>query len=416
MRVTGFTVKAHRFIHAVQRRAQSAIAGLIAIIEAAALMRTTFDRRGVPLLHGALIIIAVFTGWWALDRLPHRDLSDEQHAFETRVFELATRALMPGSPLACLDAIAGDVVKDACEKAIFASPQTTAAAVSYIAAELSLLASASDRVRSTAADTSKVPNASATAASSGSDLNGKAALAAARTIRERLVAFAAKHFAVPAADVELVGNRVRAGGHDLPLGEFLQLAYRARVALGASGFYATPKIHYDRKTFSGRPFFYFAYGAAVSEVMIDTLTGENRVLAVDILYDVGASLNPAIDRGQIEGGFLQGTGWLTSEELVWNDAGELMTHSPSTYKIPACRDWPERFDVEFYGEANREPTIHRSKAVGEPPLMLAISVWLAIRDAISSLVDYRRAPALDAPATPERVLAAIEEIRGRAKG
>jgi hypothetical protein len=150
MRVTGFTVKAHRFIHAVQRRAQSAIAGLIAIIEAAALMRTTFDRRGVPLLHGALIIIAVFTGWWALDRLPHRDLSDEQHAFETRVFELATRALMPGSPLACLDAIAGDVVKDACEKAIFASPQTTAAAVSYIAAELSLLASASDRVRSTA--------------------------------------------------------------------------------------------------------------------------------------------------------------------------------------------------------------------------------------------------------------------------
>ena len=152
-----------------------------------------------------------------------------------------------------------------------------------------------------------------------------AAQAAARTIRERLIAFAAKHFAVPASEVELAGNHVRAGSHDLRLEEFLQLAYRARVALGASGFYATPKIHYDRKTFSGRPFFYFAYGAAVSEVMIDTLTGENRLLAVDILHDVGASLNPAIDRGQIEGGFLQGTGWLTGEELVWSDAGELMS-------------------------------------------------------------------------------------------
>ncbi|MEP6941940.1 MAG: xanthine dehydrogenase molybdopterin binding subunit [Betaproteobacteria bacterium] len=269
-----------------------------------------------------------------------------------------------------------------------------------------------DRVRSTAADTSKVPNASATAASSGSDLNGMAAQAAARTIRERLVAFAAKHFAVSAAEVELSGNRVRAGGHDLPLEQFLQLAYRARVAMGASGFYATPKIHYDRKTFSGRPFFYFAYGAAVSEVMIDTLTGENRLLAVDILHDVGASLNPAIDRGQIEGGFLQGTGWLTTEELVWSDAGELQTHSPSTYKIPACRDWPERFSVEFFGEANREATVHRSKAVGEPPLMLALSVFHALRHAVAATSEAGASPKLDAPATAEAILNAITALGG----
>jgi xanthine dehydrogenase large subunit len=270
-----------------------------------------------------------------------------------------------------------------------------------------------DRVRVTAADTSKVANASATAASSGSDLNGMAAQAAARTIRERLVAFAAKHFAVPVVDVALVANRVRAGAHDMPLEEFLHLAYRARVALGASGFYATPKIHYDRKTFSGRPFFYFAYGAAVSEVVIDTLTGENRLLAVDVLHDVGASLNPALDRGQIEGGFLQGTGWLTTEELVWNDDGELMTHSPSTYKIPACRDWPERFNIEFFGAPNREETIHHSKAVGEPPLMLALSVFHALRNAVASAGDGCASPRLDAPATGEAILTAVTELRAR---
>jgi xanthine dehydrogenase large subunit len=270
-----------------------------------------------------------------------------------------------------------------------------------------------DRVRVTAADTSKVANASATAASSGSDLNGMAAQAAARTIRERLVAFAAKHFDVSALDVALVANRVRAGAHNLPLEQFLQLAYRARVPLGASGFYATPKIHYDRKTFSGRPFFYFAYGAAVSEVVIDTLTGESRLLAVDILHDVGASLNPALDRGQIEGGFLQGTGWLTTEELVWNDKGELTTHSPSTYKIPACRDWPERFSVEFFGTPNREETIHRSKAVGEPPLMLALSVFHALRNAVASAGDGRVSPRLDAPATAEAILNAVTELRAR---
>jgi xanthine dehydrogenase large subunit len=270
-----------------------------------------------------------------------------------------------------------------------------------------------DRVRVTAADTAKVPNASATAASSGSDLNGMAAQAAARTIRERLVAFASKHFDVPAVEVGFAANAVRAGSHELSLAAFLQLAYRARVSLAATGFYATPKIHYDRKTFSGRPFFYFAYGAAVSEVVIDTLTGENRLLAVDILHDVGASLNPALDRGQIEGGFLQGMGWLTMEQLVWNERGELMTHSPSTYKIPACRDWPERFNIDFFGLPNREDTIHRSKAVGEPPLMLALSVFHALRNAVASAGDGRASPQLDAPATSEAILMAMTELAER---
>ena len=271
-----------------------------------------------------------------------------------------------------------------------------------------------DRVRVTAADTSKVPNASATAASSGSDMNGMAAQAAARTLKERLAALAAAHFGVAASEVTFAANFVRAGTHALPLSDLTVIAHRARVSLSATGFYATPKIHYDRKTFTGRPFFYFAYGAAVSEVVIDTLTGENRVVAVDVLHDVGASLNPALDRGQLEGGFLQGVGWLTMEELWWNARGELGTHSPSTYKIPACRDWPERFEFEWFGEPNREATIHRSKAIGEPPLMLALSVFHALRDAVASVADYRLLPKLDAPCTNEAILFAVEDLAGRA--
>ena len=270
-----------------------------------------------------------------------------------------------------------------------------------------------DRLRVTAADTSKVPNASATAASSGSDLNGMAAQAAARTLRERLVQLAAKHFSVDATRIRFAANMVYAGERSLPLGELAALAHRARVSLSATGFYATPKIHYDRKTFSGRPFYYFAYGAAVSEVIVDTLTGENRVVAVDVLHDVGSSLNPALDRGQLEGGFLQGVGWLTTEALWWNERGELMTHSPSTYKIPTCRDWPERFSFEWFGAPNREETVHRSKAIGEPPLMLAFSVFHALRHAVASVADYRFSPKLDAPATAEAILMAIEEVRAR---
>ena len=264
-----------------------------------------------------------------------------------------------------------------------------------------------DRIRITAADTSKVPNASATAASSGSDMNGKAAQAAAAKIRKRLTEFACRHFGVAEIDVHFGAGIVQAGEERVTFAELVKLAWANRVSLSATGFYRTPKIHYDRATFSGRPFFYYAYGAAVSEVVVDTLTGENRILRVDILHDCGDSLNPAIDIGQIEGGFVQGAGWLTAEELWWNDAGALGTHAPSTYKIPTCSDLAPDFRVTLLqSAANREDTIYRSKAVGEPPLMLGLSVFHAIRDAIAT--DENPMPALDAPATPEAVLAAWE--------
>ena len=261
-------------------------------------------------------------------------------------------------------------------------------------------------IRINAADTSKVPNASATAASSGSDMNGKAAQAAARKIRNRLIEFAARHFSVNESAVDFAHGTVSVGSDSLDFAELVQLAWFDRIPLSATGFYKTPKINYDRSTYRGRPFFYFAYGAAVSEVIVDTLTGENRILRVDILHDCGESLNPAMDLGQIEGGFVQGAGWLTSEELWWNDAGELQTHAPSTYKIPTCSDLAPEFNVTMLANAaNREDTIYRSKAVGEPPLMLAISVFHAIRDAIAT--DGNPLPALDTPATPEAVLRAI---------
>ena len=262
-------------------------------------------------------------------------------------------------------------------------------------------------IRINAADTSKVPNASATAASSGSDMNGKAAQAAARKIRNRLTEFAARHFSVNESTVEFAQGTVTVGSESLDFAELVQLAWFDRIPLSATGFYKTPKINYDRSTYRGRPFFYFAYGAAVSEVVVDTLTGENRILRVDILHDCGESLNPAMDIGQIEGGFVQGAGWVTSEELWWNDTGELQTHAPSTYKIPTCSDLAPEFNVTMLANAaNREDTIYRSKAVGEPPLMLAISVLHAIRDAIAT--DGNPLPALDTPATPEAVLRAIE--------
>ena len=266
-------------------------------------------------------------------------------------------------------------------------------------------------VRVSASDTSKVPNASPTAASSGSDINGMAAQAAARTLRARLVEFAAKTYACTIDAVRIEAGLVRAGERSLTFAELIDDAYHARVQLSATGFYATPKIHYDPRTLTGRPFFYFAYGAAVAEVAIDTLTGEHRLLAVDILHDAGRSLNPAIDRGQIEGGFMQGVGWLTMEELCWDRNGRLLTHAPSTYKIPTAHDVPPRFDVAFFDRPNAEATIHRSKAVGEPPLMLALAVFHALRDAIASVAGDARLPQLSAPATPERVLAAVEAIR-----
>lgn len=271
-----------------------------------------------------------------------------------------------------------------------------------------------DRIKIMASDTSKVPNASATSASSGSDLNGKAAQAAARTIKERLIGFAAEHFEVPADKVTFRANHVHVGDQTLSFVELVKLAYFARISLSATGFYRTPKIHYDRKTFTGRPFYYYAYGAAASEVVVDTLTGEYRLLRADILHDCGKSLNPAIDLGQVEGGFIQGMGWLTTEELWWNEKGELKTHAPSTYKIPVCSDVPADFRVKLLQSAqNREETIYRSKAVGEPPLMLAISVFHAIKDAVASVASNRSSPRLDAPATPEAVVMAIDELRTR---
>ena len=267
-----------------------------------------------------------------------------------------------------------------------------------------------DRIRSNAADTSKVPNASATAASSGSDMNGKAAQTAAAKIRQRLTEFAARHFSVSESAIEFHDNVVTVGDERLRFEELVQLAWFDRVQMFATGYYRTPKIHYDRETFSGRPFFYYAYGAAVSEVVVDTLTGEYRLLRADIVHDCGDSLNPAIDMGQVEGGYVQGAGWLTSEEMWWNDAGELMTHSPSTYKIPVCSDCPTDFRLELLeNAANREDTIYRSKAVGEPPFMLGISAFHAIRDAIAT--ESQPLPDLEAPATPEAVLRAIDGER-----
>ena len=258
-------------------------------------------------------------------------------------------------------------------------------------------------IRITASDTSKVPNASATAASSGSDLNGMAAQKAARKIRQRLTEVACRHFRVGESAVSFADGDIKVGAKTMSFASLVEKAWADRVSLSATGFYKTPKIHYDRNTFTGRPFFYFAYGAAVSEVIVDVLTGEYRITRVDILHDVGESLNPAIDRGQIEGGFIQGVGWLTSEELWWNDAGELKTHAPSTYKIPTCSDVPNDFRVSLLDNSpNTEKTIYRSKAVGEPPLMLGLSVFHALRDALATQKNPR--PALRAPATPEAVL------------
>mgnify|MGYP001216130682 CR=1 FL=1 len=268
-----------------------------------------------------------------------------------------------------------------------------------------------DRVRITATTTGKVPNTSATAASSGTDLNGQAALAAARTIKHRLIDFAAEHWSVPREQVVFLPNRVRIGNQEIPFRALVWQAYLGRVSLSSTGFYKTPKIHWDRASGTGRPFYYFAYGAACSEVTIDTLTGEYRVERVDILHDCGKSLNPALDIGQIEGGFVQGMGWLTTEELWWDTAGRLRTHAPSTYKIPACGDRPRIFNVHLFENQNREETIFRSKAVGEPPLMLGISVLHAISDAVASVAGHRICPRLDAPATPERVLDAVERLR-----
>ncbi|MEL7982710.1 xanthine dehydrogenase molybdopterin binding subunit [Vreelandella titanicae] len=275
-----------------------------------------------------------------------------------------------------------------------------------------------EKVRITATRTDKVPNTSPTAASSGADLNGMAARDAASKLRERLFDFAAEHYSegLDREGMRLEDGMLVAGFSEserrIPWGELVQTAYLNRISLSEKGFYATPLIHYDRSVGQGRPFYYYAFGAAVAEVSVDTLSGEYQVDRVDILHDVGDSLNPAIDIGQVEGGFIQGMGWLTSEELKWNDKGVLVSDGPATYKIPTFGDLPPVFNVALMeGHPNSMASLYRSKAVGEPPLMLGISVWSALRDALSSLTGYAISPHLDTPATPERVVLAANAIR-----
>ncbi len=265
-----------------------------------------------------------------------------------------------------------------------------------------------DRIIVSSTRTDKVPNTSPTAASSGTDINGMAALNAARELKQRLVSFLAKKYNANESEVVFDNDQVEIGTHLISFEQVTREAWLGRVSLSATGFYKTPRIYYDRETATGHPFFYFANGAAVSEVIIDSLTGESKLLRADILHDVGNSINPALDIGQIEGAYIQGVGWLTSEELKWDETGRLLTDGPATYKIPAISDAPRIFNTNLLDNAaNTEPTVFRSKAVGEPPLMLGISAWCAIRDAIGSTAGHRLFPELNAPATPEEILRSI---------
>ncbi len=284
--------------------------------------------------------------------------------------------------------------------------------VAQVVAEV--LGIAPEAVRITATRTDKVPNTSATAASSGADLNGKAAEHAALILRGRLAEVAADLLGVPADSIEFADGLVQGDGKALPFADLAHQAYLRRVPLSATGFYATPGISFDRATATGTPFYYFAYGVAATEAVIDVLTGEYRFTRADLLHDCGTSLNPAIDRGQVEGGYIQGLGWLTMEELWWDAGGRLRTHAPSTYKIPTARDLPADFRVELVGgRANPAETIFRSKAVGEPPFLLGVSAWLALKDAVAAVADHKLVPELDAPATPERVLFAVQDMLKR---
>ena len=263
-----------------------------------------------------------------------------------------------------------------------------------------------EKIQITATRTDKVPNTSATAASAGTDLNGQAAKEAAQTIKKRMVAFASEYFQISIKKIIFKNDNLCIGKKKIPFADFIHLCYTNRISLSSTGFYKTPKIHFDSEKGKGRPFYYFAYGVAVSEAWVDLLTGEYKILQTDILHDVGNSINPAIDLGQVEGGFIQGLGWLTSEEVVWDDKGRLLTAGPATYKIPTIGDLPEIFHTRLYTKKNEEATIYHSKAVGEPPLMLANSAWLAIKNAISSIANDKRV-SLNVPATPVEVFRAI---------
>jgi len=268
------------------------------------------------------------------------------------------------------------------------------------------------RVKVSATRTDKVPNTSASAASSTTDLNGAAALNAISKIKMNLSAYIKRKYKIKNGEGIYENGIVKFKGKSFKFNSLIKEAYLNRVSLSSSGFYATPKIHFDKKNFKGRPFLYFCYGAAVSEVMIDALTGENKIIRADILHDTGKAINPAIEIGQIEGGFVQGAGWLTTEEVNWKSNGQITTHSPSTYKIPAASDMPEKFNVEIFKKGkNVEQVINKSKTTGEPPLMLAMSVFYAIKNAIASVGNYAFYPNLDAPATPEKILMSIDKLK-----
>ena len=270
-----------------------------------------------------------------------------------------------------------------------------------------------NKIKVSSTRTDKVPNTSASAASSTTDLNGAAAINAVNKIKQNLSLFVKKKYKLKTDKAIYKNNMVKFKGKVFSFSSLIKEAYLNRVSLSSSGFYSTPKIHFNNKTFLGRPFLYFAYGAAISEVLIDTLTGENKTLRVDILHDQGRAINPAIEKGQIEGGFVQGAGWLTMEEVKWKSNGQLTTHSPSTYKIPAVNDMPEKFNVKIFKNLNRENVVNKSKTTGEPPLMLAMSVFFAIKDAISSVGNYKIIPQLNAPATPEAILLSIKDLKSR---
>ena len=270
-----------------------------------------------------------------------------------------------------------------------------------------------NKIKVSSTRTDKVPNTSASAASSTTDLNGAAAINAVNKIKQNLSLFVKKKYKLKIDKVIYKNSMVKFKGKIFSFSSLIKEAYLNRVSLSSSGFYSTPKIHFNNKTFLGRPFLYFAYGAAISEVLIDTLTGENKTLRVDILHDQGRAINPAIEKGQIEGGFVQGAGWLTMEEVKWKSNGQLTTHSPSTYKIPAVNDMPEKFNVKIFKNLNRENVVNKSKTTGEPPLMLAMSVFFAIKDAISSVGNYKIIPQLNAPATPEAILMSIKDLKSR---
>ena len=270
-----------------------------------------------------------------------------------------------------------------------------------------------DKIKVSSTRTDKIPNTSASAASTTTDLNGAAAINAVNKIKKNLALFVKKKYKLNSDKAIYKNGMVKFKGKTFSFNSLVKEAYLNRISLSSSGFYSTPKIFFNNKTFKGRPFLYFCYGAAVSEVLIDTLTGENKILRTDILHDHGRAINPAIERGQIEGGFVQGAGWLTIEEVNWNRNGELTTHSPSTYKIPAVNDMPEQFIVKIFKNLNKENVVNKSKTTGEPPLMLGMSVFFAIKDAISSTTNYKVIPKLNAPATPEAILLSINDIKNK---